>query len=128
MAAALESPMGDNAWMDFCERHASAAAQDFSKSCAHFIAHNLNEHNKNLLTHKDFLRKFIESFSEQFEVDYNRRKIQGSKSVNGSIKHEENSENEEGSPKMQHKPFFRRYSPLFLSSGSWLNSTNPNYK
>ncbi|XP_044762801.1 SH2B adapter protein 2 [Coccinella septempunctata] len=117
MATALESPMGDNAWIEFCERHANAAAQDFSKSCAHFINHNLSEHNKNLLTHKDFLRKFIESFSEQFEVDYNRRQLQGSKSVNGSLKHEETSENEEGSPKMQHKPFFRRLSFKMLRRG-----------
>ncbi|KAL3271353.1 hypothetical protein HHI36_021837 [Cryptolaemus montrouzieri] len=117
MAAALETPMGDNAWIEFCERHATAAAQDFAKSAAQFITHNLSENNKNIITHKDFLRKFIESFSEQFEIDYNRRKLHGNKSANGSLKHDESSENEDGSPKLNHIPFFRRLSFKMLRRG-----------
>ncbi|KAK9876377.1 hypothetical protein WA026_012688 [Henosepilachna vigintioctopunctata] len=117
MATALESSMSNNAWVEFCERHATAAAQDFSKSSAQFIAHNLSENYRNIITHKDFLRKFIETFSEQFELDYNKRKLQGNNSVNGTLRLDESSENEDGSPKMQHKPFFRRLSFKMLRRG-----------
>lgn len=110
MAAALESPSSDHSWIEFCERHASVAAQDFSKSCGQFMALNLPEAAKATVTYKDFLKKFLDAFTEHFEVDFNKRKQQGSKVINGASRlEEETSETEEGSPKMHHKPFFRRY-------------------
>ncbi|CAG9861039.1 unnamed protein product [Phyllotreta striolata] len=112
MAAASETPPADAAWINFCERHAQAAAQDFSKSCAQFINVNLPEHAKSTVTHKDFLRKYLEFFKDQFEMDFNKRRLHNTKISNGvsSKSEEEPLENEDGSPKMQHKPFFRRLS------------------
>ena len=110
MAEALESPTPEHSWMEFCERHASVAAQDFSKSCIQFMSLNLSETAKATITYKDFLKKFIDTFSEHFETDFNKRKSQTNKVVNGASRLEDDtSENEEGSPKMQQKPFFRRY-------------------
>jgi hypothetical protein len=113
MAAALESPSPDHSWMEFCERHASIAAQDFSKSCMQFMSLNLSETAKATITYKDFLKKFIEAFTEHFETDFNKRKTQSNKVVNGASRlDDDTSENEEGSPKMHHKPFFRSFKML----------------
>lgn len=101
-------------WMEFCERHAAAAAQDFSRSCVRYIAVNLPENSRATITHRDFLKKFMEAFSEHFEADFCRRRQSG-KCVNGVGRHSNdevsdgaNSEAEDGSPKLTHKPFFRR--------------------
>lgn len=112
MATALESPGNDGGWIDFCERHAKAAAQDYSKSCVQFISMNLSDNARASLTHKDFLRKYLDCFTENFEVDFCKRRLQTNKISNGNTRlTDDNSEcnSEEGSPKMQHKPFFRRY-------------------
>lgn len=102
-----QNPNATTDWMEFCNRHALAAAQDFSKSCMQYITMNLTETARTTLTHKDFLRKFLDCFTEHFETDYNKRKTQN-KIINGSRSEEEFIESEEGSPKMHHKPFFRR--------------------
>lgn len=113
MASALESS-SEQSWTEFCERHASIAAQDFSKSCIQFMSLNLSETAKATITYKDFLKKFLEAFTEHFETDFNKRKLQGNKVVNGASRlDEDTSENEEGSPKMHHKPFFRRFVTIF---------------
>nr|CAI5823622.1 unnamed protein product [Callosobruchus analis] len=99
------------AWVEFCERHAQVAAQDFSRSCMQFISINLCESTRATVTHKDFLRKFVESFTEQFEMDFNKRRLQHTKISNGvGSKNDDDIIEEDGSPKMQHKPFFRRLS------------------
>lgn len=110
MATALELTSTDNSWVEFCERHAQAAAQDFSKSCMQFINMNLSENNRSTITDKEFLKKYIDCFTEQFEMDFNKRKLHNTKISNGvSSRSEEDAfENEEVSPKLQHKPFFRR--------------------
>lgn len=103
------------AWAEFCERHAAAAAQDFSRSCARYIAMNLPENARATVTHRDFLKKFVDAFTEHFEADYCRRRQTG-KCVNGvggrhsadEVSDGANSEVEDGSPKLAHKPFFRR--------------------
>ncbi|XP_023030451.1 SH2B adapter-like protein Lnk isoform X1 [Leptinotarsa decemlineata] len=112
MATAFESTTTDGAWIDFCERHAQAAAQDFSKSCMQYMNMNLPESIKSTITHKEFLKKFMESFTEQFEMDFNRRRMNNTKISNGlgTRNETEIQDNEEGSPKMPHKPFFRRLS------------------
>lgn len=110
MAAALESNTTDSTWIDFCERHAHAAAQDFSKSCMQYLNINLPE-NSAPVTYKDFVKKYVEAFTEQFEIDFNKRRLQNTKITNGvgSKSDEDNVDTEDGSPKMHHKPFFRRF-------------------
>lgn len=113
MAAALESPASESDWVEFCERHATAAAQDFSKSCVQYISRTLHESMRATLGHKEFLRKFVDCFSEQFEKDFCKRRLAqaNSKVVNGTSNEEPNdvSDIEEGSPKMHHKHFLRRW-------------------
>ncbi|XP_018321637.1 SH2B adapter protein 2 [Agrilus planipennis] len=120
MAGALDSVQNDGNWQEFCERHAKAAAHDFSKSCAHFISMNLPENARATVSHKDFLKKFVECFNEQFEVNFNKRKLQNSKVANGNTRPPDEgftSETEDGSPKFHHKPFFRRLSFKMLKKG-----------
>lgn len=122
MASAVDTLNNDN-WIEFCQRHATIAAQDFSKSCFQFISVNLSENARSNITQKDFLKKFIECFTEQFESDFVKRKPQVHKLVNGATtRHidEPNdtiSENGETSPKLHHKPFFRRLSFKMLRKG-----------
>lgn len=111
MASALDSGLVDSNWMEFCERHAQAAAQDFSKSCMQYMNLSSSDSVSSTITHKELLRKFIESFTEQFEMDFNKRRLHNTKISNGLNQRtdEEMFENDDGSPKLQHKPFFRRY-------------------
>ncbi|XP_066148807.1 SH2B adapter protein 2 [Euwallacea fornicatus] len=112
MAAALENIAPEKAWVEFCERHAVAAAQDFSKSCHNYINMCLPDNARNLVNHKDLMKKFVEYFSEEFDRDFNRRKLGTSKFANGvgGTTTEDSFDAEDGSPKMSHKPFFRRFS------------------
>ena len=135
MAAALESPLADNAWVEFCERHATAAAQDFSKSCVQYMSMNMPESARAAVTHKDFLRKFLDAFAESFEVDFCKRRLQGAnnnKVPNGTARHDGDGgecgppENGDGSPRPHHTPFFRRYvtTPRFCKTSD-SNNLNP---
>ncbi|GJQ85067.1 hypothetical protein Trydic_g3724 [Trypoxylus dichotomus] len=123
MATALESPASDSDWAEFCERHAIVAAQDFSKSCVQYISRTLHESTRATIGHRDFLRKFIDCFSEQFEKDFCKRRLTQSTSatkvVNGTNNDDLNdtSDIEEGSPKMHHKHFLRRFSFKMLRKG-----------
>lgn len=102
-------------WTDFCERHGNAAAQDFSRACIQYMT--LNSTSTAQLTHKDFLAAFIDSFQKQFEIDYTKRRTVQQSRVqhNGAT-----TTNEmlpcETSPRMHHKPFFRRLSFKALRS------------
>lgn len=110
MAVASESSTIDISWMEFCERHAQAAAQDFSKSCMQYINTNLHENAVSTVSYRDLLKKYVESFTEHFEIDFNKRRLHNTKISNGVSKNEEdNADTEDGSPKMHHKPFFRRF-------------------
>lgn len=110
MATASENSGPEKAWVEFCERHAIAAAQDFSKSCHNYINMCLPENARSLVNHKDLLKKFLEYFSDEFDRDFNRRRLGGNKCLNGvsSSTTEDSFDTEDGSPKMSHKPFFRR--------------------
>lgn len=110
MATALESNTTESSWIDFCERHAQAAAHDFSKSCMQYININLQESACSSVTYKDFLKKYLETFTEQFEIDFNKRRLHNTKISNGvgTKSEDENADTEDGSPKMHHKAFFRR--------------------
>lgn len=58
---------------EFCERHARAAASDFAKSCVHYVNKNLPENVRTTISHRDFMLKFIQCFSENFESEFSRR-------------------------------------------------------
>lgn len=64
-----------NSWTEFCERHARAAASDFAKSCVHYINKNLPENVRTTVSHRDFMIKFIECFSEHFDTEFSRRRV-----------------------------------------------------
>ncbi|CAG9770732.1 unnamed protein product [Ceutorhynchus assimilis] len=113
MATSSENSAPDKAWIEFCERHASAAAQDFSKSCHNYINMCLPENARHLVNHKDLMKKFLEFFKEEFDRDFSRRQLGGTKCTNGVASlasNEDSFDIEDGSPKMSHKPFFRRLS------------------
>lgn len=63
-------------WAEFCERHARAASADFARSCVHYITTNLPESARQTVSHRDFMRRFVECFQEHFEHDFHRRRMQ----------------------------------------------------
>lgn len=65
---------GGIGWQEFCERHARASATDFAKSCVVYMNANLPENIRQQVNHRDFMKKFIESFSEHFETEFFRRR------------------------------------------------------
>ncbi|XP_060817301.1 SH2B adapter protein 1 isoform X1 [Bombus pascuorum] len=142
--AVAVSPEAAPGWIEFCERHARASASDFAKAFCTYVSLNLPESARSNLSHRDFLRKFVESFCEHFESEYLRRTIRSpslydtrhiasndrdvnviSQNNNAPIRissHEEFSDYSEHdgdaiSPKPAHKPFFRRLSFKGLKKG-----------
>ncbi|KAK9504606.1 hypothetical protein O3M35_010907 [Rhynocoris fuscipes] len=110
MASANAESSGDGVnWVDFCEKHAKSAASNFAKS---FICY-VNSHNPNssTLEHREFLSKFIDSFVEHFEAELLKHKDKPSL-TNGIAENNDYFDPEAStkSPKLFHKPFFRRLS------------------
>lgn len=119
MSAGGGSQLGTE-WQEFCERHARAAASDFAKSCINYANTNLPEHIRQQISHRDFMRKFVESFTDHFETEFFRRRSQY-KTCNGtSTVFEENDLSEEADSPKNHKPFFRRLSFKGLRKGKSL--------
>ncbi|XP_075983470.1 SH2B adapter-like protein Lnk [Anticarsia gemmatalis] len=109
-------------WVEFCERQAKAAAQDFAKACLQYVQTGTNDSaTRPQASHKDLLKKFVECFSEQFELEIG--KLKGvHKLPNGThTGHDESDYSEDtDSPKTLHKPFFRRLSFKGLRRGKGL--------
>lgn len=101
-----------------CERHARAAASDFAKSCVHYINTNLPGNVQVSASHTDFMKRFIECFSEHFETEFARRRASQQKS-NGTVNSidEENDRVEPMEAPKPSKPFFRRLSFKGLKKG-----------
>ncbi|XP_015592919.1 SH2B adapter protein 1 isoform X2 [Cephus cinctus] len=143
-AAAAATPDGADDWVEFCDRHARAAASDFAKAFCTYVSLNLPESARATLSHRDFLRKFVETFCDHFESEYLRRSARSpsfydprhstnnDREANSSNQnnrppvrassHEEFSDYSEQdgeavSPKPVHKPFFRRLSFKGLKKG-----------
>lgn len=109
-------------WAEFCERHARAASADFARSCVHYITTNLPESARQTVSHRDFMRRFVECFQEHFEHDFHRRRMQ-CKTGNGTVVLEESDYSEDtDSPKTNHKPFFRRLSFKGLRKGKVIHA------
>lgn len=109
-------------WVDFCERQARAAAQDFAKACIQYLQNNANDPSaRPPTTNKEFMKKFCEYFSEHFELEMVKLKALH-KVPNGThTGHDESDYSEDtDSPKTQHKPFFRRLSFKGLRRGKGL--------
>lgn len=66
---------GYTGWTEFCERHARASASDFAKSCIHYVNKNLPENVRATVSHRDFMMKFIECFSDHFDTEFSRRRV-----------------------------------------------------
>lgn len=101
-----------------CESHARAAAADFAKSCVHYINTNLPGNVQVSASHADFMKRFIECFSEHFETEFARRRATQQKPNGTAI----NSIEEEPEPATESatkpsKPFFRRLSFKGLRKG-----------
>jgi hypothetical protein len=124
-------------WIEFCDRHARVAASDFARAFCTYVSSNLPENARSTVSHRDFVRKFVDCFVEHFEAEFLRKNsIHGKeKLVNGNMSmsastssalrsgsHDELSdysehETDSPSPKTQHKPFFRRLSFKGLRRG-----------
>ncbi|XP_053691298.1 SH2B adapter protein 2 [Sabethes cyaneus] len=119
-SAALTAGSG-SVWAEFCERHARAASADFARSCVNYVTNNLPESARHTVSHRDFMRRFIECFQEHFEHEFYRRRMQN-KTGNGTAMVLEESDYSEDtdSPKTNHKPFFRRLSFKGLRKGKAL--------
>lgn len=109
-----------------CERHARHAATDFAKSCVHYINTNLPGNVQVSASHTDFMKRFIECFSEHFETEFARRRATQQK-PNGTI----NSIEEEPDLATEvatkpSKPFFRRLSFKGLRKGKVRYEQNEN--
>ncbi|XP_012280407.1 SH2B adapter protein 1 isoform X2 [Orussus abietinus] len=142
-AVAATSEASDD-WLEFCDRHARASASDFAKAFCTYVSLNLPESARATLSHRDFLRKFVEAFCEHFETEYLRRSTrspsfcdtrqtpsndrdanstsQNNRAPIRASSHEEFSDYSEQdgetvSPKPVHKPFFRRLSFKGLKKG-----------
>lgn len=109
-------------WAEFCERHARAASADFARSCVHYITTNLPESARQTVSHRDFMRRFVDCFQEHFGHDFDRRRMQ-CKTGNGTVVLEESDYSEDtDSPKTNHKPFFRRLSFKGLRKGKVIHA------
>ncbi|XP_055716392.1 SH2B adapter protein 1 isoform X2 [Phlebotomus papatasi] len=118
LCTSVASGSGTSGWTEFCERHARAAASDFAKSCVHYMASNLPEAARTTISHRDFMRKFIECFSDHFDTEFNRRRTHQKTGNGNAIVLEESDYSEDtDSPKITHKPFFRRLSFKGLRKG-----------
>lgn len=67
------STSGEQTWQKFCESHASASAVDFSKSVLQFM-NRMPEVSRNQITHRDFMKIYVENFEKFFENEFLRRR------------------------------------------------------
>lgn len=127
-------------WIDFCDRHAKSAASDFAKAFCTYLSVNVPENARTTVSHRDFVRKFVDCFVDHIETEISKNKLPKEKIVNGNRSssltagtssgigslransHEDFSDYSEHdtdspSPKVQHKPFFRRLSFKGLKKG-----------
>ena len=52
-------------WVEFCEHHATVAAEDFSQHVAQFMQDNAASDRQ--LTRRDFVSKFVDCFQRHFD-------------------------------------------------------------
>lgn len=64
---------GEPTWQKFCESHAKASAVDFSKSVLQFI-NRMPEVSRNQITHREFMKVYVENFEKFFENEFLRRR------------------------------------------------------
>ncbi|XP_071447748.1 SH2B adapter protein 2 [Hetaerina americana] len=142
MASATQDSEERLNWIEFCDKHAKGAASDFAKAFCIYVSANLPESARTTVSHRDFVRKFVDCFVDHFENELTKRNVtnhskdkivNGNLSVSGSAtvssgsalranSHEEFSDYSEQeadspSPKIHHKPFFRRLSFKGLKKG-----------
>jgi Phenylalanine zipper len=72
-------------WIEFSERHALASSSDFARSVVQYFNSTLQPGARQKISHKDFLKKFIDCFSENFEYEYLRRSVQQGNSSSSKV-------------------------------------------
>lgn len=70
--SSMASSSGEQSMQQFCERHAKAAALDFSKATLSFT----NRMPQTSYSHRDFMKLYVENFEKSFESDFLRRRQQ----------------------------------------------------
>ncbi|XP_037068875.1 SH2B adapter protein 1-like [Pollicipes pollicipes] len=66
--ARVKNDLSDGSgWEKFCETQARSAALDFAEAFRRFVTDNSTGQNCVPFSHKDFMKKFLESFQENFE-------------------------------------------------------------
>lgn len=63
-------------WIEFSERHARAASSDFARSVVQYFNSTLPAEARGNVSHKDLLKTFVATFSDNFEYEYLRRSVQ----------------------------------------------------
>ncbi|XP_072934580.1 SH2B adapter protein 2 [Epargyreus clarus] len=109
-------------WVELCERQAKTAAQDFAKACIQYIQTGVNDATaRPHVSHKEFLKKFVDCFSEHFDIEFGKLRAHH-KLPNGTHTGHDDSDYSEDtdSPKTQHRTFFRRLSFKGLRRGKGL--------
>lgn len=69
----MASSSGEQTWQKFCESHATASAVDFSKSVLQFM-NRMPEVSRNQISHRDFMKTYVENFEKLFENEFLRRR------------------------------------------------------
>lgn len=114
----------DAKWADFCDVQAKTVATDLANAFCKYSSSLAN--NLQTLSHKEFISKFMDFFIVHFESEIAKRNsLKDVKFLNGSSKpssHEDLNDyfeqrNSTPSPKVHHKPFFRRLSFKSLKKG-----------
>ncbi|XP_034237608.1 SH2B adapter protein 1 isoform X3 [Thrips palmi] len=119
----MASVSPESNWVEFCDKHAKSAAADFANAFSSYNSSHMSDTARHHVSHKEFLRKFIDCFQEHFEAECGSQNAAAGKSLaNGTLGHDDMSDYSEHdaespSPKPQPKPFFRRLSFKGLKKG-----------
>ncbi|KAK3908635.1 SH2B adapter protein 2 [Frankliniella fusca] len=119
----MASVSPESNWVEFCDKHAKSAAAEFANAFTLYTSSHMSDSARHNISHKEFLRKFIDCFQDHFEAEFGSQNASTEKSLaNGAVGHDDLSDYSEhdtdmSSPKPQQKPFFRRLSFKGLKKG-----------
>lgn len=113
--SAMASVSPESNWVEFCDKHAKSAAADFVNAFTLYTSSHMSDSLRHHVSHKEFLRKFVDCFQEHFEAEFGSQNASSEKSLaNGATGHDDLSDNcseqdpDMPSPKAPQKSFFLR--------------------